>query len=344
MNAKLTDDAVAALPLSHGRADLLEEIMRTPVLDDRPVRTEQPRRRTRWVVPAAAAAVVAVLALGSAWWAQGDGDGGSGGTQEVASQPTAGNAGDHVLLTAPGWTVTAMYADKTSGEMTYEKGDQSLELMWGPTSSYDGYVEDRRYIVEPPADGDPLQILGVDAQMWPYSATDHTAIRAVEHGQWIEFRGSGMSKAAYLALLDQLQLVDTATFEAALPDDFVTEGERTSKVDEVLDEIAAVAHPLLPPGVDRSTITSDQNDSYQFGAELSGAVACAWLDEFADAKRAGAQGRMDTAAAVLATAHDWPVLNRMNASGDYPEVVWQYADEVNAGQVPEGYVDGLGCR
>jgi hypothetical protein len=33
----------------------------------------------------------------------------------------------------------------------------------------------------------------------------------------------------------------------------------------------------------------------------------------------------------------------MNADGDYPEVVWQYADEVGAGQVPEGFREGLGC-
>ena len=47
MNPKLTDDAVADLPLHHGRAELLEEIMRTPVLDDRPVRAERPRRVVR---------------------------------------------------------------------------------------------------------------------------------------------------------------------------------------------------------------------------------------------------------------------------------------------------------
>lgn len=33
----------------------------------------------------------------------------------------------------------------------------------------------------------------------------------------------------------------------------------------------------------------------------------------------------------------------MKAEGDYPEVIWQFADEVGAGRVPEGYQDGLGC-
>ena len=37
------------------------------------------------------------------------------------------------------------------------------------------------------------------------------------------------------------------------------------------------------------------------------------------------------------------MLREMDAEGDYPEVVWEYAAEVQAGRVPEGYRDGLGC-
>ena len=47
------------------------------------------------------------------------------------------------------------------------------------------------------------------------------------------------------------------------------------------------------------------------------------------------------------------VLNQMNADGDYPEVVWEYADAI-AGDgtimggkrltVEESYKDALGCR
>jgi hypothetical protein len=347
MNPKLTDDHVAGLPLHLGRADLLEEIMSSPVLDERPVRDERPRRRTTsWLVPAAAAVVVAALAVGSAWWASGGPSTGpssdrSGG---YASQPTAGKSGDSVLLDAPGWAVTAMYADKTSGEMTYEKGSQSLEVMWGDADSYQGYVEDRRHIVRPPADGEPITVLGKAAQMWPYSADDHTAIRELEGDRWIELRGEGMDKDAYLALLGRLDLVDETTFEATLPDSFVRSDERSAEIDKILDGIGEVAHPLLPDGVDRASITSDQNDDYQLGAEISGAVACAWLDEFADARQAGDQGRADQAAAVLETSHDWPVLHQMDARGDYPEVLWQLADQAAAGQLPDWYAGGLGCN
>jgi hypothetical protein len=31
---------------------------------------------------------------------------------------------------------------------------------------------------------------------------------------------------------------------------------------------------------------------------------------------------------ALASSHDWAILREMNSDGDYPEVVWQYADAV----------------
>jgi hypothetical protein len=55
---------------------------------------------------------------------------------------------------------------------------------------------------------------------------------------------------------------------------------------------------------------------------------------------------------ALATARKWPVLVDMNAEGDYPEVLWLYADAVatdapiQAGRqltVEESYRDSLGC-
>ncbi|MDF1605095.1 hypothetical protein [Nocardioides sp. YIM 152315] len=342
MNPKITDEALADLPLHHGRADLLEEIMRTPTLDDRPIRAERPRRRTTWLVPVAAASVVAALAVGSAWWATG-GSGGDGADSGVASQPTGADVRDRVVLDAPGWVVAAAYADGQSGEMTYEKGRDRFDVSWYPADQYDSYVEDRRHVVEPPADGEPVTVLELGAQMWAYSATDHTAIREVEGGRWFELRGSGMDEAGYRALLTSLRFVDQAEFDALLPGSFVTGSERSATIDEILDGIADVAHPLLPAGVARSSIDSDQSDDYQLGAEVAGAVACAWLDEYADATRAGDERRAQRAAGVLTSAQDWPVLDDMNARGDYPEVIWEYADQVVAGKVPEGYAGGLGC-
>ena len=58
------------------------------------------------------------------------------------------------------------------------------------------------------------------------------------------------------------------------------------------------------------------------------------------------------AAAALATSHQWRVLDEMNTEGDYPEVLWQYADALQADgtvlggkrlTIEESYRDALGC-
>lgn len=352
MNPKLTDDAVAGLPLHQGRAELLEEIMRTPVLDDRPVRAEQVRRRTGWVVPVVAAAAIAALVAGSAALLSGLNGGVSGdrNTPAAAGAPRAAGSGppargDHrAVLDAPGWTVDGAYADAVSGEVTYTSGNRFFTITWDPAATYDDYVLDRsRDVPGPPADGEAIEVLGRDAQLWAYAKDDHTAIRAVDGGSWMELRGKGMDEAAYLELLGQLRLVDRAGFEAAMPDSFVETSERAGTVDDMVAGIAEHLDPLLPPGTPESSVQSDQTDPYQLGAEVAGGVACAWLGEFEDASRAGDQQRMDAAAEALGTARDWPVLQGLAARGEYADILWSYADEVVAGQVPEGYAGGLGC-
>ena len=114
MNAKLTDDAVAGLPLSHGRAELLEEIMSTPVNDDLPVRTEKPHRRSRWVVPSAAVAVVALVAVGSAWWA-----GGTGAPTDTGAPDETRTGGSDLIASQPGLV-------KSSEDVSYFLGRESL--------------------------------------------------------------------------------------------------------------------------------------------------------------------------------------------------------------------------
>jgi hypothetical protein len=32
-----------------------------------------------------------------------------------------------------------------------------------------------------------------------------------------------------------------------------------------------------------------------------------------------------------------------DALGDFPELVWEFADQVQRGEVPDWYDDGLGC-
>ncbi|WP_121254561.1 hypothetical protein [Nocardioides ferulae] len=346
---KLSDRAVASLPLSSGRAELLEEIMSTPVLDHRdptPAPSARPRAQ-RWLVPAAAAAVVVGLVGVPVWLATDDpsreGAGDAGRPSGVAGDPSSGPeqvSGYRAVLDAPGWTVTYVQEEPPyGGEMSYSNGEQSLDIHWRPGKTYDTYVEDR----SDNGPGEEIEVLGKPGMVWAYSANDHTMIREPDLGHLLEVRGSGMDRAAYLDLLGQLRLVDDAGFQAALPEEFVTDAERGAEIQAILDGIAETTYPLFPPGAD-TVVTSSEPDRYHLGADVSGAVACAWLAEFTAAHAAGNERRMDNASDALIPSREWPILLEMDEQGDWSEVIWEYADEVAAGRVPEGFESGLGCR
>jgi len=338
---KLTDDAISRLPLGAGRAELLEEIM-TTVAPDRnrpdtldaaaPVRS----RRTRWVAPLAAAAVVAGLAGGTVWWQQ---QGAARDDSDQVAAPLGLPEGKAIVLDARGWKVDSLSGDG----LVFRNGEASLEITTYDADSYDSYVRDREYIVDPPAPGRPIQVLGKAAQMWAYSSTDHTAIRVVDDGQWMEFRADGLDEAEYLALLDRLRFASQDEFASTLPDDYVTEDKRDEAGRRIVADIRAVSGAGFPEGTSLRLADGRDKDRYQFGAEVAGQYACAWLEAFADARTHEQPARADRAASVLATSRQWPILKEMDAEGDCPEVIWAYADDVAAGQVPTGYREGLGC-
>jgi hypothetical protein len=343
---KLTDDAVSRLPLESGRAELLEEIM-TAVAPDRqteptPIRTT---RRSRWLVPLAVAAAVATLASSPLWW-------GGGGDQEggpnVTYQPAAQSPGTgyRAVLAAPGWTVESTEQDsKYGGEINYRNGAQSLAITWYPEDTYQDYLTDREHIPypDPPAPGEPVTVLGAAGQLWAYDANDHTVMREPDLGHWMEIRGTGMELTAYQDLLGQLRLVSLPEFESALPAAFVTGSDRPAAVQEILDGIEQASGATVPAGTTLDT-RSEESDPYQLGADIAGQYACAWIADFADATAAGDQARADEAVRVMGTSRQWPILNQMEKTGEYSDVVWEYADRMAAGTVPEGYDEGLGCE
>ena len=65
-------------------------------------------------------------------------------------------------------------------------------------------------------------------------------------------------------------------------------------------------------------------------------MACAWLDRWTKGRETGDEQLVATAGAALAGVHDWAVLTEMAPVGDYPEVLWQIADDVASGRAPEG--------
>jgi hypothetical protein len=110
----------------------------------------------------------------------------------------------------------------------------------------------------------------------------------------------------------------------------------------------------LPEGFDSDPLEQGDavRDRYQLGAIVSGAVACAWLDQWVAATAADDEASVQQAVDAMATSHGWAVLQQMNDEGDYPEVLWEYADAL-AGNGPimggkeltieESYGAALGC-
>ncbi|QNE22444.1 hypothetical protein F1D05_36785 [Kribbella qitaiheensis] len=101
----------------------------------------------------------------------------------------------------------------------------------------------------------------------------------------------------------------------------------------------------MPAGFDpKPVVPKNVLDRYQVGAEVAKAVSCGWLDQWTKAKKSGDAAKAREAVAAMKTSHSWKFLQQMNAAGDYPEAVWQYADAILKDQVPAGYQQGLGCR
>ena len=368
-NPRLTDEAVGRLPLSRARAELLEDIMATAplegVADDRPVR--RPRWRGTLVAVGTVAATVAALFAVPALLDTADPPT-PGGTGSVAGQAAAVD-GEAPGARRSGVEVAYTYEGDGEFEVQYANGALRVDLHRRPASAYDDYYDDRsitpevepagstpsvrtykagRSIMAEPteaavpdndvlptsAPGEPVTLLGEPGEMWAYSTLDHTTIGVVQDGWYPEVRGSGMDEAAYLELLTHVRAVSEEEFEEALPETFVTEGQQEVVLEMMGD---------MPAPPDWSYARPDGPSRYQLGVSAAGSVACAWLDEWTDAVGRTTRAAPGRAVDALGTSRDWAILREMNAQGDYPEAIWNYADKVAQGQVPAGYQDGLGC-
>lgn len=147
------------------------------------------------------------------------------------------------------------------------------------------------------------------------------------------------------AVLSEIRRVDLATFEAALPEGSITRATANASVAEMLADMP------LPAGFDPSSVAV-AGDRYQAGAQVASAVACAWLTQWIGATATGNTEQAATAVDALATSRNWSILLEMQDEGDYPQVLWEYADAV-AGDgtvvggrvltVEESYENALGC-
>jgi hypothetical protein len=339
----ITDQQVAALPIHGGRAELLEEIMSTPVdqvdhVDHSP-EGRTPRRRARtWTAVAAAAAVVATVGALAAWrvpdgapaghttFADGSGDTAAPHrTGPATSQPTSGAfaspapsvpGGRYVALNQPGWEVTSLFDDPSGFDLFYGQGAAELDITTYPASQYSSYVDDREADLGSPV---PLTVLGRAAGLWTYAADDHEILRAAEGDWFIGIRATGMSEDAFRAALSDMVQTDAAGFARSLPSGVVTPDNRERAIRHLLRGVDT------PPGFTPADVKlSGFNDAYQSAAQVAGSVGCAWIDVWDGGSPADRQAALD----AFEGSRSWPLLREIADQGGYSSGFWSIADQL----------------
>jgi hypothetical protein len=298
------------------------------------------RRRALVAVPLVAAAS---LALGLA----GTQLGGDGQRAWAAEVVRAAETAPRLLIADGAWPVTR--ADEWqagTGEMTFGSGPSQLELRWSRDRGQPA-VPDLKA-----APGDSVSsatVMAATAQVVRYAGSD--TYRAVwsDGSSTLVAQGAARSPEAFADLLGRLEKVSVDDWLSALPASAVAPPDRGSAVTGMLDGLP------IPPGLDVAALgtSTATRDRYQLGAQVAGAVACGWFAQWVEATAAGDAAAAGRAVDALATSHQWPVLLAMQAEGDYPEVLWQYADALKTGgtidagkpgvSVADSVAAALGC-
>ncbi len=253
-----------------------------------------------------------------------------GGQTFAAAAVRAAEASPRLLV--DGWKVTRVDEwDAGTGEMTFAGDGRQLELRWSPDAI------DKKDLEQVAS----ARVAGAAAFVgrYPGHRRLHGALgrrrivrpRARRRGD----AGRLPRRAAPAREGQRRGLAERAAGERGR-----RRAPRRTTIDEMLEGIP------LPPGFHAPAATGATRDRYQLGARVAGAVACGWIARWID-------GDKEEAAKALATSRRWPILLEMNAEGDYPEMVWPYADALNgksdipAGKlgltVDETYKDALGC-
>jgi hypothetical protein len=359
---RMVRDADPYRPAAGGRLDgakhtLLEEIMSEPGLDHVGAAPRwrgslrRPAVRRFAGALAAAAAVTGVLVAPALLRDQPDDRRSAGPTESAGPTGSATPAGaplfpppavqgaednPRLLIDEPGWKATTVYGfAEESGTIAFDKGGRQLEMTWYPADQYDRYHKDRLDVSAPEA----VEVDGRPGDLFTYSADDFAVMLRPRDGAFVEFRtGGGWPRAEFDRVLARVVHVDVRTWLAALPPEIVTPDRVDQEAAKVLADVP------LPPGFDPADLGDlGTNDAYQFGAQVTGRVGCAWIAEWERAKLAGDDAALRRAADALRSSHNWKVLHRMDDEGAWPEVFWDIADRVAAGNPPAGYAQGIGC-
>jgi hypothetical protein len=299
------------------------------------------RRRLFGIAAPAVATAVAAVVVAVTLAGRGDGQAWAAALVRIAE------AAPRLLVDEPGWEVTR--ADELSvdyGEMTLAKGEQRLDLKWLPAGQYQDAVDKR---VAEMDDLATAPAAGAEARVFRYPGTNDYVAVWLQGDYTVEARGLAADAGAFRATLASLHEVDVDTWLSAMPESVIAPARQAEVIEEMLAGIP------VPPGFDSTAIhaTEAVRDRYQLGAQVAGAVACAWIERWVAARDAGDEGAAREAVDAMATARTWPVLLEMDDEGDYPEAIWEYAaalatnGDVPAGRpgtkVGETYRAALGC-
>ncbi|MFG2059149.1 hypothetical protein ACGFI9_34545 [Micromonospora sp. NPDC048930] len=243
-----------------------------------------------------------------------------------------------LLIDQPGWRVDGVFGfAKQQGTIAFRNGGRKLDvkMSWYPAGWYDSYHADRLKVSAPK----PVTVDGWPGELFRYSDHDFAVMLRPRDGVFVElYAGGGWTRTEFDRFLTHVVRVDVRTWLAALPPEIVTPERVDAQAAKVLADVP------LPPNFDVAALNDvGTNDSYQFGAQVTSRVGCAWIAEWLRAERAGDDAARRRAAGALRSSHNWQVLHQMKSRGAWPEEFWRVADKVAAGHPPADYAGALGC-
>lgn len=346
---------VESLPLGGPAIELRELIMTTTdnetttdddvdhrVLHHRPstgrLTSERRTRRVRRLAIVAVAAAAATAVTVGLVTTTGGGTAPNSAQSAYADELVAvAEAAPRMLVTADGWGVGwASEFGAENGGIRFSNGDEALDLLWRPVAEHQTYVDDRAANAD--ALGD-ITMGGHDATLFRYSNSNDFTALWIDGDHSVELRGVQPSEADFRALAATVEAVDVETWLDAMPESVIAPSERDTAIADIL-----VGVPV-PPGFDQTVLDSSGiSDRYQLAAEVTGWVACGWLDIWVDADARGDQTAKAEATRAMASSRTWPILLEMEPVGPVPYMIWEYADDLATDGVNSAYGDRIRTR
>lgn len=353
-------EAVAELPISAARQELLEEIMATTDEEmlDHTASSYKGLRYRSWTGAAVAAAAVAALVAaplalgGDPDRAPAPGNGNSGGPTTSPTDSPKLNlptrvAGERVILAAEGWTLGEDMSESDgrkgrSNESTWERDSdgRQVEVTWRSASFYDETVAffNQYFSTDEPSMETP--IAGGVGKLWLKNRS-FSAMTPIVGDYYASVRGDGFSEDEVLALLDGLRAVSEAEYVAALPEKVVTPAESSATIREVLADVP------LPAGFTPDSVKSPgYNTPDRVTTRATDAVMCAWVTQWRDALADGDSAAKQEAVDAMAGSDKWDALSGIPPHSGYywsVEHTAQVAAQLASPAKPIDEIVEMGC-